>query len=81
MFFCSVITLLSKRYEMLAAYQTAHTLSLKTNKAHSFSLRRDESEATYRDIHKKTTKIAYPSGGHKLFDASALYSPFKPNVS
>jgi hypothetical protein len=29
------------------------------------------------DIHKQTTKIAYPAAGLKLFGASVVYSPFK----
>jgi hypothetical protein len=33
------------------------------------------------DIHKQTTKIVYSAGRLKLFGASAVYSPFKPNVS
>jgi hypothetical protein len=32
------------------------------------------------DIHKQTTKIAYPAAGLKLFGASAVYSPLKSHI-
>jgi hypothetical protein len=46
----------------------------------SFSVGCDK-RRSHTDIHKQTNKIAYPAAGLRLFGASAVYSPFKPNVS
>jgi hypothetical protein len=67
-------------HQIARAHTHAHT-QLKAEQS-PIHLGQDVIKArSHTDIHKQTTKITYPIAGPKLFCASAVYSPFKPNTS